>query len=404
VTRTRRRSPRWLLACFLIVAVQSPQSARAQQPDVRDWKAIGPWIVESVRDNFYDAKRAKAWAEEHAHYADRVESGEAFATKTKAALAELHASHTAYYMPLDQEYYGLRAIFSESLGVTGTEYESIGVDFDADHLVRTVFASGPGDRAGLRRGDRVLKADSKPFHPILSFRGRAEQPVVLDMARSAEEHRPEIRIVIPRKVNPKREWLEAQKAGMRLIRREEKTVAYVPLFACAGDEYESTLREAIAHHFRRADAFVLDFRNGWGGCNPGFLTIFDRTPPILTIIGRDGKANPARHDAQWRKPLYVLINSGTRSSKEMVAFAIQKHKLGTLVGEKTAGAVLEGHCFRLSNDSLLYLAVTDVLVDGERLEGRGVKPDIEVEDPWHYANGKDPQLDKAIELAAGKKD
>jgi len=37
-------------------------------------------------------------------------------------------------------------------------------------------------------------------------------------------------------------------------------------------------------------------------------------------------------------------------------------------------------------------------VDGERLEGRGVAPDIEVPFDFRYADGADPQLDRALEV------
>jgi carboxyl-terminal processing protease len=84
----------------------------------------------------------------------------------------------------------------------------------------------------------------------------------------------------------------------------------------------------------------------------------------------------------------------------VVAYAVKKHHLGTLVGEKTAGAAMGGSCFLLQDRSLLYLAVADFRVDGERLEGVGVEPDVEVEDSLSYAAGSDPQLDKALELAA----
>jgi putative endonuclease len=50
--------------------------------------------------------------------------------------------------------------------------------------------------------------------------------------------------------------------------------------------------------------------------------------------------------------------------------------------------------------SLLYLAVTDCRVDGERLEGVGVTPDVEVEDRLPYAAGADSQRDKALDFAA----
>ena len=141
---------------------------------------------------------------------------------------------------------------------------------------------------------------------------------------------------------------------------------------------------------------IIDFRYGWGGCNPSFVDLFNKTPQVLIRVGPDGKQT--RLDGKWHKPFYLLINAGSRSGKEMVAFAVQKHKLGTLVGQRTARAVLSGRCFLLPDQSLLYLAVEDALVDGERLEGRGVKPDVEVADTLPFANGADPQLEKAIEL------
>lgn len=48
--------------------------------------------------------------------------------------------------------------------------------------------------------------------------------------------------------------------------------------------------------------------------------------------------------------------------------------------------------------NLLYLAVVDVFVNGERLEGKGVTPDIEVPFQLEYAQGKAPQKEKAVEV------
>jgi carboxyl-terminal processing protease len=46
------------------------------------------------------------------------------------------------------------------------------------------------------------------------------------------------------------------------------------------------------------------------------------------------------------------------------------------------------------------LAVSDVRVDGERLEGRGVVPDVKAPFALPYAAGRDPQLDAALEKLA----
>ncbi len=53
----------------------------------------------------------------------------------------------------------------------------------------------------------------------------------------------------------------------------------------------------------------------------------------------------------------------------------------------------------LSDKALLYLAVGDILVDGQRLEGVGVAPDVEVPDRLPFAQGADPQLEMVLEIA-----
>jgi carboxyl-terminal processing protease len=94
----------------------------------------------------------------------------------------------------------------------------------------------------------------------------------------------------------------------------------------------------------------------------------------------------------------MLVNGGTRSGKEILAYGFKKYGLGEVIGTQTTGAVLAGRAFLLSDGSLLLLAVADVRVDGQRLEGVGVTPTIEVPFAVEYAQGKDPQLERAIDL------
>jgi len=340
--------------------------------------ASGRRVVELVREQFFDRERGAAWAQTHVELAEPAASPEASVERTKRALAELHASHTGCFTPLDPEYDALLAVFAEALGVEAPSHEGIGVDVTAEHFVRVVHAGGPAARAGVRRGDRLLAADGAAFHPVLSFRGRAGQDVVLSVQRHADEAPTSVHVT-PRSMPPRQEWIEAQRAGTRLMAHGGRSIGYVPLYSGAGEEFQAMVQDAMAHEFRYADAIILDLRNGWGGCNPDFVTLFEG-------------AN--------RAPLFVLVNGGSRSGKEVLARAIQRQRLGTLVGERTAGAVLGGSCWLLPDGSLLELAVSDVLVDGERLEGVGVAPDVEVIDTLPFADGHDPQLDTALQLAA----
>jgi len=94
----------------------------------------------------------------------------------------------------------------------------------------------------------------------------------------------------------------------------------------------------------------------------------------------------------------LLIDEGTTSGKEVFAHAFQRLARGPVVGTRSAGAVLGGSAFLMADGSLLYLAVLDVRVDGERLEGRGVTPEVEVPLRRPYAAGHDPQKERALEV------
>ena len=94
--------------------------------------------------------------------------------------------------------------------------------------------------------------------------------------------------------------------------------------------------------------------------------------------------------------MVLLADDGSRSGKELLAHGFRTLGKGPVIGERTAGAVLSGQINALTDGSVLYLAVADVLVDGQRLEGVGVAPDIEVSFDTPYAAGADPQLTRAI--------
>ena len=412
-----------LLLGHMISAAQLPQTS---------FPKLGNELVDIVEHNFYDAKRGASWSRSYRHYADQITDAQTFTQKTRAAIDALHSSHTNYYRSTDLAYAGLLSIFEPVLQPKGFWYDSIGIDVisrvdvisrmdvitrlnligntgvigkedvtgkEEGYFVRAVFAGSPAQKAGLHRGDLLLRADNKPFAPITAFMNKSDQPVTLQVQRHPHTP-PESITVVPRHIKPTEEWLQAQKEGTRLYSRNQRRIGYIPFFSGAGEIYQQAAQEAITGPLREADALILDFRNGFGGFNPNFVSLFDRNVPRLRMQDREGKNNIV--DGHWRKPLYVLINAGSHSGKEVVAFALKKHHLATLIGENTGGAVLGGRPFLLSDGSLLYLAVTNGEVDGQRLEGKGVAPDIEVTDSLAFTQGTDRQLEKALSLAARK--
>src|SRR5258705_13725344 len=96
---------RWMFAVLAITLAAAP--ARAEGA----WTALGDEIVDRVRKSFYDQPRAEAWADQHRGYAKAARDADAFTELTRAALAELKASHTAYVPRSSPDHASLRSIF-----------------------------------------------------------------------------------------------------------------------------------------------------------------------------------------------------------------------------------------------------------------------------------------------------
>jgi len=189
-------------------------------------------------------------------------------------------------------------------------------------------------------------------------------------------------------------FLDGMKASARILKSNGRRIGYVHVWCYAGNAYqrelERLLSEGLLHD---ADALILDLRDGWGGAVPEYLDLFNARAPTMQIIDRSGASE--FEDVKWRKPVAMLVNGGTRSGKEVLAFGFKKYRLGEVIGTRTEGAVLAATAF-LIGGGLLLLAVDDVLVDGERLEGVGVAPTIEVQPGRTSLDGDDPQLNRAV--------
>jgi len=188
-------------------------------------------------------------------------------------------------------------------------------------------------------------------------------------------------------------------ASTQVIEREGKKIGYVHIWSYAGDQYQQQLEDELIYgRLQDADSLVLDLREGWGGAPLTALNIYTARNLSVTNVLRDGRRNT--YNSQWKKPVVMLVNEGSRSAKELLAFGFQQYDIGPVVGSKTAGAVVAGRPFLMQDGSLLYLAVADVYVNGgQRLEGKGVTPDIVVPSPLEYAQGVDPQKERAIKVA-----
>jgi tricorn protease len=96
----------------------------------------------------------------------------------------------------------------------------------------------------------------------------------------------------------------------------------------------------------------------------------------------------------------VMHAETSYSNAEMFPAAMKARKLATLVGRPTPGYVIYTGGSRLVDGTSIRMPGTGVYrLDGSPLENMGVIPDVNIDiTPEQYFAGKDPQLDKAIEV------
>jgi carboxyl-terminal processing protease len=388
-----------------------PQTRIAQQEQSVPNLAVFEEVWRIVRDQFYDPTfRGLDWVaigERYRPLAAAAASDVERSTVINRMLSELVASHTGHYTPSDPAYYQLLDIFSgvlrqplKRLFPDGqVTYPGIGIftrELDGKTFISGVLDGLPARQAGLIVGDEILAANGEPFHPINSFATKVGQGVTLTIRRRLDGPTEDV-IVVPARIKPNEAFLKAMDQSAQIIDADGAKIGYIHIWSYAGSQYQQLLeREVSSGKLKDADALVWDLRDGWGGAETGYLHLFTGRAPTTTLITREGRVSIA--NVTWRKPVAMLVNDGTRSGKEILAYGFKKYAIGEVIGSRTAGAVLAGRTSLLSDGSLLLLAVADVLVDGQRLEGMGVIPTVSVPFPLAYAQGKDPQLDRAVKV------
>ena len=412
--RTRFR-PIAILGSVLMILLISFTANRslAEQSSTKLLDEVWQTVNEHFFDPNFNGIDWSAMRDTYKPIAAQAESPQQVTDVINQMLAELNTSHTRFYTPEEPAYYQLLGVFlprspslQEELAKFLPEGKSLYSDvglftkmLNGKRFINAILDSSPAAEAGLMVGDEIISVDNQPFHPIRSFAEKVDQPVTMTIRRSLNENPQDI-TVRPKRFDATTMFLEALEASAQVIEQDGKKIGYVHVWSFAGDQYQAQLEtELLYGDLKDADALVLDVREGWGGASPNYLNLYTPRSLRLTSIPRDGTHYTS--ESAWNKPVVLLVNEGSRSGKEILAYGFQQFNIGPVVGTQTAGAVVAGSPFLMADGSLLYLAVTDVYLDNnQRLEGVGITPDIEVDFPLEYAQGADPQKDQALAVAA----
>ncbi len=389
----------------VIAGAQIPVMAETEVERTLEMKQIFEESWTSLANGFYDPNlHGVNWAAMKTRYEgliDTCETKEEMYYFITQMIGELKASH----MGISGEGSAEPCAETGVLGATLVPPP----DGSAGLVASEVLKGGPADQAWIRAGDRVLAIDgtevgaSKSTDPLLS--GKAGHDIRVRVAPAGNPAEAREVTVKPFSHGQLSQllydlWLTARKATVEEKGKGE--IAYMHLTAMDQDNLNFFLRE-LSGAAKDKKALILDVRNNGGGnIHQELIDVLSRRPFGETRPrGSKGTAAP---DLTWAKPVVVLANENSYSDAEVFPYAFQKVGLGPVIGVRTPGGVIGTNDITLSDGSTLRIPRVGWFgIDGKDMEGFGVQPDIVVEEtPEDRANGRDPQLEKAIETLLEK--
>lgn len=237
----------------------------------------------------------------------------------------------------------------------------------------------PGEKAGIRSGDQILKIDGKETKDLAldeavgKIRGKEGTDVTLTVRRGeAVKDYKLTRANIQIKTVSSR-MLPEKIAVIRLSMFNEQT---------AGEFY----KQYEAMEAQGMKAMILDLRDNPGGLLDSSVRVSGKLVPkgpVVSVVTRDGETEVHRSElGQVKYPLVVLVNGGSASASEIVAGAVQDTGAGTLIGTKTFGKGSVQSIVKLSTDTAIKLTIAKYATPNNRfINGIGIEPDIKVENP-----------------------
>ncbi len=192
----------------------------------------------------------------------------------------------------------------------------------------------------MRVGDRFLTIDDRAFTDITSDELRA-------MLRDPDGTPLRVRVAgldaLERELTLRPDSLVDPSVRHMHMLDDELKIGYISILSFSREtaiEFDNAFRFL---HDRGMRALILDVRRNYGGVLESAVQIARRFVTQGVIVSTEGRGAPISHRAEpseaWYAgtPLVVLVDGDSASASEVLAGALQDHRLAVVVGSPTYG-------------------------------------------------------------------
>jgi tricorn protease len=192
-------------------------------------------------------------------------------------------------------------------------------------------------------------------------------------------------------------WIEGNRRKVDQLSGGKAAYVYLPDTGTGG--YTNFNRYFFAQTDK--EAVVLDERFNGGGKAADYIIDYLRRQPLNYWTSREGKDYVTPGGAIFG-PKAMIINEFAGSGGDAMPWYFRRAQLGPLVGKRTWGGLvgISGYPPLLDGGFVTAPSFAFYSPDGKwDVENHGVAPDVEVDlDPQAVRAGRDPQLEKAVEI------
>jgi carboxyl-terminal processing protease len=282
----------------------------------------------------------------------------------------------------------------------------VGIELTRSYYLRVIAArdGSPAAKAGLATGDVIRTIDGKSTREMSVFegtrllRGKPGSSVALTIIRNNAADPHDVALVRAKPAGP-------QVSG-RLL---PGGAGYLRIASFRTGVAAEVTRQAADLSRAGATALVVDVRRtAEGPIENGIETarLFVKSGTLVKLGNAQREASEAIDarpgDGAIDLPMLLLVTTGTSGAAEVFAAALDGRGRADLIGERTLGRAAVQKLVRLPENRALWLTYARYTkADGTPIHGKGIEPDVTVEDTdvefGASAPQKDPILDAAIE-------
>jgi tricorn protease len=265
--------------------------------------------------------------------------------------------------------------------------------------------SGPGIK--VKEGDYLLEVEGKKLDASMNlfslFEGTANKQIKIKVNSQPSLEGAQLITVVPIANEAglrSRHWVESNRKKVDELSGGKLAYVYVPNTGDPG--YTSFNR----YYFSQQDkkGAVIDERNNGGGSAADYMidVMSRKLQGYFNNRVEGNKVSTTPMAGIWG-PKVMIINENAGSGGDLLPYMFKKMNIGPLVGTRTWGGLVGTWDTPPFIDGGRMVAPRGGFFDTDgkwAVEAEGVAPDIEVfHDPKAIIEGRDPQLEKAVQEA-----